>query len=209
MPFPKNLRFKVGKWDNRMTILAAGIILVLVGSTLYLLGPSTVTKTSTEKTDSINVIYVVAGNRRLDKSFELNPGVLEGKFTANKQLGGFYVLDEENYNIWRSSEERAKFFIKKENIMEYNFTLNITKAGTYYFIFDNRDHESEREISFQYVARWTETLTGQNWIGVYAGLAILAVGIALVAFTLIKLRRRLTSPAGRLYVIQLPDRLNR
>jgi len=178
---------------------------LVVGLALIYLGPFTVTKTSTEKTNSVNVNYVVQGNRVLAKSFELNPGVVEGKFTANKQLEGFYVLDEENYQIWRSTEEKAKFLIKKENILEYTFTITITKAGTYRFIFDNRDHESEREVSFQFVARWTESVTEQSWIGVYAGVAFLAVGGALVVFAVIKLRRRLPSPVGPLYLVQLPS----
>jgi len=208
MPFPKNLRFKVNL-SNRTLVLAAGVILLLVGLALIYLGPSTVTKTLPEKTSSISVNYVVPGNRFLAKSFELNPGVVEGKFTANKQLAGFYVLDEGNYQIWRSSEERAEFIIKKENIPEYTFTITITKAGMYRFIFDNRDHESEREISFQFVARWTETLTEQNWMGVYAGVAFLAVGGALLVFAVIKLRRRLPSLVGPLYVVQLPCPFNR
>lgn len=208
MLFPKNLRFRVNL-GNRTPVLAAGVILLVVGLALCLLGPSTVPKTTTEKTSSVNVNYVVAGNRFLAKSFELNPGVIEGKFTANKQLEGFYVLDEENYQIWRTSEEGAKFIIKKENILEYTFTINITKAGKYRFIFDNRDHESEREISFQYVARWTETSTEQSWVGTYVGVVLLVAGGALVAFVGIKMRRRLPAPAGPLYAVRLPCHFNR
>jgi len=207
MPFPKNLRFKVNL-SNKTLVLAAGVILLLIGLALIYLGPSAVTKTLPEKTSSVNVNYVVEGDRFLAKPFELNPGVVEGKFTANKQLEGFYVLDEENYQIWRSSEEGAKFILKKENVMEYSFNITITKAGTYRFIFDNRDHESEREISFQFVARWTETSTEQNWIAVYAGVVFIVFGGALVVFAVIKLRRKPIAPVGRLYVVQLPCYFN-
>ncbi|MEM2851379.1 MAG: hypothetical protein QXW18_06230 [Candidatus Bathyarchaeia archaeon] len=207
MPFPKILRVKM-ELGSRGLIIVVGVILLLIGSVLIYSGPSTETKSLPEKTASLQQDYAVEGDRTLVKSFEFNPGVVEGKFTANKPLEGFYLLDEENYQIWRHSEEEATFILKKENVEEYAFNITIRKAGTYRFIFDNRDHESEREISFQYTARWRETSTEQNWIPVYTGVALLIVGGGLVAFAIIKLRRKPIAPVGRLYAVRLPCYFN-
>jgi hypothetical protein len=196
------------EFGDRRFIIVVGVIILLIGLALIWLGPTAETKSLPEKTASLQRDYVVEGNRFLVKSFEFNPGVVEGKFTANKPLEGFYILDEENYQIWRSSEKDAKFILETENVEEYAFNLTITKAGTYRFIFDNRDHESEREISFQYTARWRETSTEQNWIPVYTGVALLMVGGGLVAFAIIKLRSKPIAPVGRLYVVRLPDYFN-
>jgi len=53
---------------------------------------------------------------------------------------GFYVMDEGNLSLWKAGQP-ASILLAKPSTISSNFTLTPPTTGTYFFVFDNPDHD--------------------------------------------------------------------
>jgi len=168
--------------------LVLGLVVVVASLALVIYGlhgslaSYQVTKAKT-KTLYDNTLTVSSGDYEV-KSFSIPADrMVRGDFTAEKELAGFYVLNSASYNQWKGTGEPNTYIIHLKNPGNYSFSFKTNDTDTYYFLFDNRHLQSDKDVTFRLVIQWTEVETQYQpnfmYALIYIGIALMAVGGAL------------------------------
>ena len=172
----------------RRTILTIGLLLTLAGVFVMTQGVQMLTPVAsmigmvsyTQVEDPIitstlitiqptNYTYLSAnldGNVQVSGTIQVEAG----------QEIGFYVMDEGNLSLWRSGQP-ANILLAKPSTISSNFTVTPPTAGTYFFVFDNLDHDG-RVIVFN--ASSVRSVSVLPPFIQYADYELLLVGIPLM-----------------------------
>jgi hypothetical protein len=174
--------------------LVSGLVILLTGLALLIYGlhgvpvayqqPKTKTKTLYD-----NILTVNGGDYEA-KSFNILANrTVKGEFTAEKELANFYVLNSTSYKQWKGTGEPGTYIIHKKNPSNYSFSFQTKNTDTYYFIFDNRHLENDKDITFRLLIQWTEIETqyqpNYNYALIYIGVALMTTGGVLVGAGLV------------------------
>ena len=136
----------------RRTILTIGLLLVLAAVFVMNEGVQILTPVATAFG---MVSYVTVQNPIIASTLitiqPTNYAYLSANLDGNVQVSGtvqveagqeigFYVMDGGNLSLWKSGQP-ANILLAKPSTISSNFTLTPPTTGTYFFVFDNPDHD--------------------------------------------------------------------
>ena len=170
----------------RKPIVTLGLAMILVGATLAFLGPwreivSVPGSSNHELTISDEELFYIGGDGYVVYSAELGPdSTAEGYFKVYHGTLRFFVVDDEDFQEWKTRKISETVFVEYDDTKTEKFTLRFETAGTYHFVFDNTGREKTKKVYFTASASWvesefTETIR-ENHTPVYAGIAIAVLG---------------------------------
>jgi len=99
---------------------------------------------------------------------------------ADGRQVALYVMDEGNFSIWRNGRP-ASLLLANPNAVSYNFTLRLSRSGTYYFVFDN---EENSPLTVVFALSSIQVIVILNPFVGYAGYELLLIGAVLSMFGL-------------------------
>lgn len=172
---------------TRRFVLTAGLLLVLAGVFILSQGVQALTPvaeafglTSRVQTERLligSTLLTVPASNYTFLSADLKGGVqVKGSLqVADAREAAFYVMNEDNFTLWRTGQPSI-VMIAKPVAISYNFTITPQTTGTYYFVFDNQD-TTRRTIIFNLSA--VESAVLLNPVLAYAGYELLSIGLVL------------------------------
>jgi len=164
--------------DMRAPVLALGIVLLAVGSILYIMGPTTYQVPYTDTVTSDKSSSIVSS-----QTYTVNPGYyyyiyddvdLSGKDSGTVRIKGsftvsiisavdFYLFDSTNYNNWKNGYS-ATPLNTAARVASYSFDVPISKSDTYYLVFNTPggvrvSYSWSFTVTATFVWKETQTLT--------------------------------------------------
>lgn len=174
----------------RRPLVLLGLALILIGSTLALIGPWKETirvpaDLDRELTISDEEVFYVDGDDYTAVSAELGEqSSASGYFRVYYGTLRFFVVDEENFLDWKISGYADEILFEYEDVKDGDFTLEFEEGGEYYFVFDNTGRDKFKRVSFTATARWVELgyaeAINENYAPVYLGIVSAVCGVIIV-----------------------------
>ncbi len=172
----------------RRTILTIGLLLTLAGVFVMTQGVQMLTPvasmigmvsyTQVENPIITSTLVTIQPTNYAYLSANLD-GNVQVSGTVQVEAGqeiGFYVMNEGNLSLWKSGQP-ANILLAKPSTISSNFTVTPPTAGTYFFVFDNPDHDG-RVILFN--ASSVRSMSILPPFIQYADYELLLVGIPLM-----------------------------
>ncbi len=170
----------------RRNIVSVGLAMILFGAVLAFLGPwreivLVPELSSQELTISDEELFYIGSDGYVTYSAELGSNsTTDVYFKVYYGTIRFFVVDDENFQEWKTSKYSTTALAEYEDTKTEKFTLQFETGGTYHFVFDNTGREKTKKVYFDASASWVETelteTVRENNTPVYAGIATAVLG---------------------------------
>lgn len=170
-------------------VLAALLLLVLLTALSSVDLARAETKTLVDSTVEVANLGYYTITRDIDIE-GLSNVAITGTLDVSDGTINLYIMDPTAYQSFQKSNQPDSTLYREDNIRSHSVNMPITASGTYYFVLDNqasflssRTVRVQLELSFE---RTNDTLL------MYAGIGVVIVVIAVVAFLVLKRTKKKT-----------------